>query len=172
MIRTFSLAAAAALLALPALACDGFAVHDPYARTSTMMSQSGAAFMVLHNHGSTDCRVTSARSDIAQRTELHTHIADSNGVMRMVEVEDGFLIPAGGEVLLQRGGDHVMFMGLTRPMEQGTPIELTLVFEDGSESTLTVPVDNDRQPMQQPAMGGHAGHGQMHGQMHGHAPGN
>ena len=163
MIRTFSLAATAAFLAMPALACDGFAVHDPYARSSTMMSQSGAAFMVLHNHGSVDCRVTGARSDIAMRTELHTHIADANGVMRMVEVEDGVLIPAGGEILLQRGGDHMMFMGLSRPMEQGTPIAVTLIFEDGSEFELTVPVDNDRQPMQQNAMGAQSGHGQMEG---------
>lgn len=164
MIRTFSLAATAAFFAMPALACDGFAVHEPYARSSTMMSQSGAAFMALHNHGSADCRIVGARSDIAQRTELHTHIADSNGVMRMVEVEDGFLIPAGGEVLLQRGGDHVMFMGLSRPMEQGAPIAVTLIFEDGSEFELTVPVDNERQPDQQGAMGDHAGHGQMAGQ--------
>lgn len=163
MLRTLSVAAFGATFALPALACEGFAAHDAYARSSTMMSQSGAAFMVLHNHGTTDCRVVSARSDISERTELHTHIAGSNGVMRMVEVEDGFLIPAGGEVLLQRGGDHVMFLGLNRPMEQGSTISVTLVFENGTEATIDVPVDNERQPAQG---GGHGDHGSMqHGTM-------
>lgn len=173
MIRTLSLAATAALFAIPAFACEGFGVHDAYARSSTMMSQSGAAFMVLHNHGTTDCRVVGARSDISERTELHTHIADANGVMRMVEVEDGFPIPAGGEVLLVRGGHHVMFMGLNRPMEQGSEFALTLIFEDGSEYALTVPVDNQRQPGQQGAaaggqMGQAAGMGHGHGHGHGH----
>lgn len=166
MLRILSLAALGTAFALPALACAGFEAHDPYARTSTMMSQSGAAFMVLHNHGATDCRVVSARSDISGRTELHTHIADANGVMRMVHVQDGFPLPAGGEVQLQRGGNHVMFLGLNRPMEQGSEITVTLVFEDGFEATLTVPVDNDRQPMQQGAMGGHS-HSPSHGQTHG-----
>lgn len=173
MIRTFALAAAAAFLAVPALACEGFEAHDAYARSSTMMSQSGAAFMVLHNHGTADCRVVGARSDISERTELHTHIADANGVMRMVEVAEGFPIPAGGEVLLVRGGHHVMFMGLNRPMEQGSEFALTLIFEDGSEVTLNVPVDNERQPGQQgAAAGGQMGQAAGHGHGHGHGHGN
>lgn len=159
MFRTLPLAAAAALLAMPALACEGFEAHDAYARASTMMSQSGAAFMVLHNHGTNDCHITGARSDVAQRVELHTHIEDDQGVMRMVEVEDGFALPAGGEHALERGGDHVMFLGLNRPLEQGDFVSLTLVFEDGAEVALEVPVDNERQPM---------GHGHSHGHSHGH----
>lgn len=161
MFRKLSLAAVAALVAMPALACDGFMVDDAFARTSTMMSVSGAAFMVLHNQGSTDCRVVGARSDVAERTELHTHIADANGVMRMVEVEDGFPVPAGSEHTLGRGGDHVMFLGLNRSLAQGDTVHLTLVFEDGSEFALDVPVDNERMP----GMGGRMqGHGAMHGQ--------
>lgn len=164
MFRTFSLAAVAAVAAMPALACDGFSVDDAFARTSTMMSQSGAAFMVMHNGGTADCRVVGARSDISERTELHTHIADANGVMRMVEVEEGFPVAAGGEHALARGGDHVMFMGLNRPMEQGSTIHLTLVFEDGSEYALDVPVDNERMPMQGMQQGAMQGQGMMHGQ--------
>ena len=148
MLRIISLAAFGAAFGLPALACDGFAAHDPYARTSTMMSTSGAAFMVLHNHGTTNCRVVSVHSDISERAELHAHTFDANGVTRMVHLEEGLLLPAGGEVLLQRGGNHVMFLGLNRPMEEGTEISVTLVFEDGSEATLSVPIDNQRQPMQ------------------------
>ena len=159
MFRTVSLAAAAAIFALPALACDGFKAHDPYARASHMHAQAGAAFMILHNRGDSDCRVVEARSDVAQRVELHTHIEDDQGVMRMVEVEGGFPLPAGGEHGLVRGGDHVMFLGLNRPLQQGDTVALTLVFEDGAEVALEVPVDNERQPM---------GHGHSHGHGHGH----
>jgi len=144
MFRTISLATAAAFLAIPAYACDGFEVHDAYARVSTAMSLSGAAFMALQDHGNTDCHIVSARADVAARAGLHTHIIDANGVARMREVEDGFRIPAHSEHLLQRGGDHVMLMGLTHPLAQGDVITITFVFEDGTESTVAVPVDNAR----------------------------
>jgi periplasmic copper chaperone A len=154
------LAAVAALLAAPALACDGFEVHDAHARASTAMSQSGAAFMVIHNHGSADCHIASVRSDVAAATELHTHLTDSQGVMRMVQVTEGFPLPAGGEVLLQRGGNHVMFLGLIRPLAQGDEIAITFVFADGAEHEVLLPVDNERAPS-----------GNAHGQAHGHGHG-
>lgn len=163
MFRTFTAAAVAALFALPALACDGFEVHDAYARTSTAMSQSGAAFMVLHNHGDTDCHIAGARSDIAARTELHTHREDAQGVMRMIHVEEGFALPADGEVILERGGHHVMFLGLSRTLAQGDVVDMTFVFADGAEKTVAVVVDLERQP---------EGHGHSHGHTHSHSHGN
>lgn len=167
MIRSISLAAAAVLLTTPAFAdCIGFMVHDPYARASTAMSTSGAAFMVMHNHGESDCHVTGARSDAAQRTELHTHIMDDNGVMRMVHVEEGFVIPADGELVLQRGAEHVMFMGLNAPFEPGNVFNLTFELEGGEEYTVEVPVDLERMPMQGEGHG--QGHGDGHNTGHGH----
>ena len=160
MIRILSLAAGAALFALPALACDGFGVDNAYARFSTSMSQSGAAFMELHNHGSADCRVTGARSTVSERTELHTHVIDAAGVARMVQVEDGFAVPAGGTHVLTRGADHVMLIGLPQPLSQGQSVGITFIFEDGSEFAFEVPVDNDRMPMAAPQ--GHS-HGHSHG---------
>jgi len=160
-----SLLAGAALLAfaLPAVAGD-ISIEDPYARASTMMSKSGAAFMTIVNSGTTDDRLVKAASDVADKVELHTHIADGNGVMRMVEVEDGFPVPAGGTHVLERGGDHVMFLGLTRPLEQGDSVEVTLTFEQAGEMVVEVPVDLTRGAG--PAMGGMGmGQGQKGGQM-------
>lgn len=161
MFRTLTLAASAAFLAMPALACDGFMVHDAYIRTSTAMSNSGAAFMEMHNHGDADCHLIGARTDVAQMTQLHTHVIDANGVARMIEVEDGFVIPAGGGHMLQRGGDHLMLMGLPQPLTQGQMVTVTFLFEDGSENTAEIPVDNERMPG---PMNGMAGMGAMGGQ--------
>ncbi|MGD9863734.1 MAG: copper chaperone PCu(A)C [Pseudodonghicola sp.] len=155
----FAAAAAALSFALPALAGD-IMVQDPYARASTAMSGSGAAFMMLMNHGDQDDRLVSASSDVAKRVELHTHKEDANGVMRMMEVPEGFPIPAGGMHALARGGDHVMLMGLNRPLAQGDIVTLTLTFEKAGEMTIGVPVDLERQP----AAGGmqmQMQHGQM-----------
>ena len=157
--KTTLFAGVAALsFALPAFA-DGIMIHDPYARASAMMSQSGAAFMEIMNQTEADDRLVAARSDVAQRVELHTHIEDDNGVMRMVEVEDGFAIPAGGSHALARGGDHVMFLGLNQSLEHGDEIEVVLVFEEAGEMTVTIPVDLERSPFQR---------GQSHDHDHDH----
>ncbi len=144
---TLLVAAATLSFASPALACSHLiTVEDPFARSSTAMAVSGAAFMTLINNGSEDDRLIAASSDIAKRIELHTHIESAEGVMRMVHVEEGFVIPAGGSHALARGGDHVMFMGLTKPLAQGDMISLTLTFEQAGDVMVEVPVDLIRKP--------------------------
>ncbi|HKK85297.1 MAG TPA: copper chaperone PCu(A)C [Roseovarius sp.] len=132
--------------ALPAVAAD-IMVDDAYARSAAMSAKSGAAFMVIHNHGDGDDRLIGAASPAAKVVQLHTHKEDENGVMKMMHVEDGFAVPADGMVTLQRGGHHVMFMGINAPFEQGKMIPLTLTFEQAGEVEIEVPVDLERQPM-------------------------
>lgn len=134
----------AATPALPALAGD-ITVVDAYARVSTPMSKSGAAFMQIDNAGATPDRLVSAASDSAKVAELHTHIEGANGVMMMRAVPEGFAIPAHGTHMLARGGDHVMLMGLTRSLKQGDVIHLTLTFEKAGKVEVTLPVDNARE---------------------------
>ncbi|AKO96020.1 hypothetical protein MALG_00825 [Marinovum algicola DG 898] len=139
----FSAALAATLLAGPALAED-ILIEDAYARASN--ARAGAAFMVIHNQGSAEDRLLDIRSDAAARVELHSHRDMGNGVMKMTHVEAGFAIPAGGSHALARGGDHVMFMGLAAPFEQGATVTVTLTFERAGEIEVAIPVDLERQP--------------------------
>jgi len=148
--------AVAFALPFPALAGD-ISVEDAYARVSTAMAASGAAFMTLVNAGPADDRLVAASSDVAERVELHTHVQDANGVMSMIEVKEGFPVPAGGRHELKRGGDHVMFLGLTRPLHQGDVVTLTLDFEQAGEMTVEVPVDLTRDAPR--GMGGGRGSG-------------
>jgi len=138
--------AVAVFTLIPAISLAEIVVSDSYARASRPGAPSGAAFMIIENTGDTADRLIAARSDISKRVELHTHIEQSDGVMKMVEVEEGFEIAAGATYALKRGGDHVMFMGLTETLEQGGEVTVTLVFEQAGEMTLTVPVDNERKP--------------------------
>lgn len=140
-------AVVAASLALPAWADSAsIMVQDAYARSSTKLAKTGAAFMVLMNKGGEDDRLIDVRSSAAKRVELHTHVSDGNGVMQMKKVDEGFPVPAGGKHALARGGDHVMFMGLNKPFAQGDMIPLTLVFEKAGEMKIDVPVDLTRKP--------------------------
>ncbi|EAQ04899.1 hypothetical protein OB2597_06435 [Pseudooceanicola batsensis HTCC2597] len=152
--RTLALAGLSTL-ALASAAMAEITVNDPYARSSGPMAMAGAAFMELVNSGDEDDRLIAVRSDAAKRVELHTHLSDDSGVMKMREVEDGFPVPAGGHHRLKRGGDHVMFMGLNHPFEQGATIPVTLVFEKAGEIAVDIPVDLERQD------DAHHGHGDM-----------
>jgi len=122
-------------------AAEEITISDAYARSG---SKSGAAFFTISNAGEAADRLVAVRSEVARRTELHTHILNDQGVMRMVHVEEGFEIPAGGAHALARGGDHVMLMGLAEPLEQGSTVTLMLEFEVAGEIAVDMPVDNDR----------------------------
>ncbi|EBA15490.1 hypothetical protein RSK20926_14771 [Roseobacter sp. SK209-2-6] len=129
-------------------------VHDQYARVSAKASKSGAAFMEIMNMASEADQLIAARSDVAKRVELHTHMESGDGIMKMMHVEEGFAIPAGGMHKLQRGGDHVMFMGLNQSLEHGDTVKVTLVFQNAGEVEIEIPVDLERKP----AEGGHMDH--------------
>jgi copper(I)-binding protein len=152
-LKSLLAAAALSVSALPALAEDAkLMIMDPYARASTPSSTSGAIFLEVMNHGEAD-RLIGASTTAAGATQLHTHQEDANGVIKMIHVDEGFEVPAGGTLELKRGGKHVMLMGLTGPLEQGDTVPLTLIFEQAGEISVEVPVDLKRKP------GSHAGHG-------------
>lgn len=161
------LSVAALCAALPAFAGD-IEVVDAYARTSSAMAKSGAAFMVIKNTGDSDDRLIAAASDVAQKVELHTHKDMGEGVMKMVEVKEGFAIPAHSHHALARGGDHVMLLGLTRALKEGDLIDVTLTFEKAGEMTIAVPVDLANKGDMQMDGGMNHDHSKMkHGQMDG-----
>lgn len=160
---TILAAAAAAFLAMPAFAAE-IEVHDAYARSASEMAVTGGAFMVIYNRGDAEDRLIGASSDAAEKVELHTHKEDANGVMRMIHVEEGFDLPANGQIVMERGGHHVMFLGLKEPMKQGDMIDLVLTFEKAGDVPVQVEVDLERMP--QPGAHGGMNHGGMnHGTM-------
>lgn len=138
-------AVAATCLALPALA-ESMMVMDSYARVASPSAKSGAAFISVHNMSGADDRLIAARTDAATRVELHTHVETGDGIMQMREIEGGIAVAAGEAITMQRGGQHVMLMGLTAPLEQGTEIDVTLVFETAGDVQVSVPVDSERAP--------------------------
>lgn len=165
--KTLFAAAFVAIVSAPMAFAADITIADPYMRVSGAMATSGAAFMVIENTGAED-RLIGVRSSLAEKVELHTHLQDANGVMKMLHVEEGFPIAAGETHVLQRGGEHVMFLGLNSVPVQGDVVELTLTFEKAGDIVVEVPVDNDRTPEMGKGMMDHSkmGHGKMdHGKM-------
>ncbi len=133
-----------ALVATPSLSADnstGIEITDAYFRAPGKMAKAGAAFMRIVNRSGQADRLIGARSDMAKMVQTHTHVAADDGVVKMRHVPEGFEIPAGGERLLARGGDHLMFMGLTRPVIDGQKVTVTLLFERAGEVTVEMPID-------------------------------
>jgi copper(I)-binding protein len=140
---------AALLLAAPVLAQHGHGQATPAARAGDIVIEApwtraagananGAGFLLLRNAGTLPDRLLSAASPVARVVELHTHIQDG-GVMRMRPVPD-IPLPPGETVRLQPGGLHVMLIGLTRPLERGEQVPVTLRFERGGEVTVLLAV--------------------------------
>lgn len=140
--------AAALLVASPALAGE-IEITDAYARSASPVAKTGAAFLVIENHGAAD-RLLSVASPAAQLVQLHDHVDAGDGVLQMRHSEDGFELPEEGVLTLERGGKHVMFMGLTQPFREGESVPLTLTFEQAGDVVIEVPVD-----LQRSEMGGH-----------------
>ena len=140
-------AAVSALCLLPAAGmATEIIISDAYARVSRPNAPVGAAFMEISNTGATDDRLISVSSDAAKRTELHTHIDQGDGVMKMTEIDGGIPLPAGATHTMVRGGDHVMLMGLEAPLEQGAAVTVTFTFEEAGDIVVEIPVDNERKP--------------------------
>lgn len=127
---------AAALLPSLAMAQPTITIETPWTRAAGAGGQ-GAGFVTIRNTG-TDDRLLSASTPAAGRAELHSMTRDGD-IMRMRQLED-IALPAGGAVSLAPGGLHIMLIGLTRPLEVGERVPLTLVFERAGSITIDLAV--------------------------------
>ncbi|BCW87292.1 hypothetical protein sos41_04210 [Alphaproteobacteria bacterium SO-S41] len=144
MIRTF-LAAAFLAIALPAEAHDmasmthgetAIAVSDVWANAAP--GSNGAVYAMIMNGGAAADRLIAVKSDLAAAVELHA-MSEEGGVMQMRKV-DGVDVPAGGMVMLESGGTHIMLIGLKAPLREGTTGTLTFVFEHAGDVSAELTV--------------------------------
>ncbi|WP_447644013.1 copper chaperone PCu(A)C [Nocardioides zeae] len=108
----------------------GVSVTDPWIKATD--DDMTAMFGTIVNDTDADITVVGASSDAAGTVELHEVVTGEGGAMVMQPKEGGFTVPAGGSHELTAGGDHVMLMGLTAPLEAGQDVAVTLELADGS----------------------------------------
>ncbi len=127
-------------LATSALAgSDDVVVENAWARASIGSSRPGAAYMEIRNAGDAPVTLTGLRTDLTVMPEIHRSSTDAQGVSSM-NPEGAITIAPGESVELAPGGLHAMLMQLRRPMEEGESFPLTLIFSDGGEATVEVPI--------------------------------
>ena len=141
------LAALALALPVAAFAQNGLQLMDPFVRATP---QSGAVYLYIDNHSAKPDKLLAVSSPAAKMMMPMTMKQGANGMMEMVDVPEGFVIPAGGHFVFKPGAEHLMLMGLTAPLKDGDKIQVTLTFANSGDTTITVPVMQKRFSAPQP----------------------
>lgn len=111
-----------------------------------VLTDMAGGFLTVQNTGEEDDRLTKVTSDLAASVEIHE---TEDGTMQRI---DSLPVPAGGELRLSRGGDHLMFHDLERRPTEGDTVQITLHFAHHDPIDLDVPVEATNHD---PAAGGH-----------------
>jgi periplasmic copper chaperone A len=127
------------------IAVDAFAqssgditVQFIWARASPPGAKSGAVYLTLQNRGGADDKLIGATTPAASQAGLHAQTME-NGVMEMRPLASVDIAP-GATASLKPGSNHIMLMGLKRPLKQGEHIPLTLKFAHAPPLTVQVEV--------------------------------
>lgn len=116
-------------------------IGHPWSRETAPKAAVGAGFLTIQNFGKTPDRLIAVKSPVSDDVEIHTMTMEG-GVMRMRELKNGLTIPPGGEVKLQPGAEHIMFMGLKGQIKQDEDFKAILVFERAGEVEVTFKVES------------------------------
>ncbi|MDT6986409.1 copper chaperone PCu(A)C [Streptomyces lusitanus] len=98
------------------------------------VSDMAAGFLTITNDGDAADRLTSVSSDVAGQVTVHETV---DGAMQEVETLD---IPAHGSLVLESGGNHLMFEQLRREPKQGQKVSVELRFAHSDPVTVEIPV--------------------------------
>lgn len=114
-------------------------VKNAWSRASIGSGRPGAAYMEIRNTGDEPITLTGLRTDLAMMAEIHRTSTNAQGVTSMAPAGEIVIAP-DETIALEPGGFHAMLMKLQRPMDKGNSFPLTLLFSDGAEVTVEVPI--------------------------------
>ncbi|HSR69550.1 MAG TPA: copper chaperone PCu(A)C [Acidobacteriota bacterium] len=102
---------------------------------------SGAVYMDVINSGDSEDRLIRVEVEGVQDVQTHQTSQGEDGVARMRAAPDGFAVPANSSLKLERGGKHIMLLGIGQPLPQvGESVAVTLHFEKAGALPVEVPV--------------------------------
>jgi len=136
-IKLLAFAASLALASAALAQTSQLEVSDAWARATPGKAENGVAYLTIRSP--TSDRLVSASSPVAKKAELHT--MEMAGMVMKMRPLAGLDIPAGQPVTLKPGGEHIMLLGLNRPLREGQSFPLTLNFEKAGTRTVTVAVE-------------------------------
>jgi copper(I)-binding protein len=122
--------------AAAAAPAQGVAVRDAWIRATPPGAPTAAGYAVISNRAISSDRLMDGRTAVAAAVEVH-QMSMAGGVMRMRPVQGGLALGASQTVRLSPKGDHLMLIGLKRPLVAGQHVRIVLRFRRAGD----VPVD-------------------------------
>ena len=135
---------AALAVVLAASACVGSGededvqITDAWARPSPSGVTTGAAYMTIHSATDDVLLGATVEADVAASVELHA-TTSAGGVSTMAPSGD-LTLPAGEDVTIEPGGNHIMLVDLASPLVAGDSFPLTLRLAEQGARTVDVAV--------------------------------
>lgn len=139
-------------------------VTAAWTRATVKTAKVGGGFISIKNTGDHADRLIGGVAGFASDVQLHT-MTIVDDVARMRALPEGIKIPAGTQVILKPGGDHVMFMGLKEQLKEGEQRTVKLTFEKAGEVEVTFKVNS---LAAKGAGEGHSGHDHGDDKEHSH----
>lgn len=130
---------AAPVMAHEITAGDLQIIH-PHIPQPTASAKSAGGYMTIVNTGAEADRLIGIETDLAAKAEVHESKISADGVGTMEPVP-ALEIPAGGTVSLERGGYHIMLMGLKGKLAEGEMHKATLIFERAGRVEIAFEID-------------------------------
>ncbi len=108
-------------------------ISEPIAAPTRAGQPNAAAFLEIKNQGKSADRLIgfTPPAEIAERGELHV-MKHEGGVMMMREVK-GFDLAVNATLKLSPGGNHLMLIGIKKPLKEGDQFTGVLRFEKAGE---------------------------------------
>lgn len=103
-------------------------IDHAIARETPPGSSVSAGYLKIINNGDKADKLIAVSTEVAETSEIH-QMSIINDVMKMGELKDGLVIPAGKTVELKPSGLHIMFLGLKQALKVDDLIKVTLTFE-------------------------------------------
>ncbi|WP_078698191.1 copper chaperone PCu(A)C [Bartonella sp. Raccoon60] len=103
-------------------------IIDPWTRTTAKNAKVGSGYLYIINHSDTPDQLIAISTNRAKETEIHS-MSVTNNIMQMKKIPNGIEIPGKGEIILKPGGNHIMFIGLSKPFQHNEKINAKLIFE-------------------------------------------
>ncbi len=101
-----------------------------------MMSAMTGGYATFQNTTDSAIVVSLVAGNSFNVGELHETVV-TDGVARMIHLEEGLIVPANSTIELKPGGLHMMFLDVTQTISTDSPLAFNVVLSDGRE----VPVE-------------------------------
>ena len=121
-------------------------VQDAWVRELAAGQTTAAAYATVVNGTDHEVTLVGATSPLTDDVTVHETTTGDDGTMSMGEPDGGVTIEAGASFVLEPGGAHVMLDGVDAA-DVVAPVEVTFVFDDGSETGLDVTADAEVRPL-------------------------